>query len=49
MRAAETVAIEPGGVDEERDRSARAGEPVPHAFIDRQHRFLPGQRLADDG
>src|SRR5690242_437725 len=36
------------GMDEEADGRARAGVPVPHAFVHRQQRLLAGQGLADD-
>ena len=37
-----------GRVDEEVDRRARAGVPVADVLRDRQHRLVPGERLADD-
>ena len=42
------LAVEPGGMDQKADGRARAGVPVQHTLVDRQHRLLAGERLADD-
>ena len=45
---AELRGVEARGVQQEADRGARRSEPVAHGFRHRQHRFLAGERLADD-
>src|SRR5580693_9114259 len=35
-------------MNEEADRSTRAGVPMHNAVLNRQHGLLPGKRLADD-
>jgi hypothetical protein len=40
--------VEFGGMQQKSDRGAGAGKPVPYVTADRQHRFLPGERLAQD-
>ena len=35
-------------MDKESDSGARTGVPVQHAVLDRQHRFLSGERFAND-
>ena len=41
-------AVQGGGVQQELDRRARRGKPVPHRIGHGKHRFLPAQRLAQD-
>ena len=45
---AELARVEARGMDEKARRRARAGMPMQHAVLDRQHGLFAGKRLADD-